>query len=86
MIDAFESEFARRLAVKVAESRNTHATMLLNGKAETFEDYKAKSAYLQALRDVEGWMVEVRDDLTRPETEAPQPRRPLRQTASYSGA
>ena len=84
-MDAFESEFARRLMAKIVDEQNGRSTVILSGKAETFDDYKAKAAYLQALRDVQKWMNEVRDELTQPEDNGRQERKPMRQTAGYSG-
>lgn len=85
-MDAFESEFARRLMAKITEEYGPRAELVLKGSVAV-EDYKAKSAYLQALRDVQGWMAEVRDELTQPEDDGRprQERKPMRQTAGYSG-
>jgi hypothetical protein len=70
---------------KIVDEQNGRSTVLLSGKAETFDDYKAKAAYLQALRDVQDWCAEVRDDLTQPEDKPSRQPKSLRQTAGYSG-
>ena len=85
MIDAFESEFARRLTEKIVEEQKGRMIPILSGTLETYEVYKAKCAYLQALRNVQEWMVEIRDDLTQPEDKPSRQAKPMRQTAGYSG-
>ena len=84
-MDAFESEFARRLTAKLVEEQKGRMIPILSGTLETYEDYKAKCAYLQALRNVQSWMAEIRDGLTQPEDKPQQERKPMRQTAGYSG-
>lgn len=84
-MDAFESEFARRLTNRIEEASAWQCAVMNGGNLSTYEEYKAKCSYIQALRDVGAWMEEVRQELTQPEERAREPVRPLRQTASYSG-
>jgi hypothetical protein len=85
MIDAFESEFARRLTDKLVEEQKGRMIPILSGTLETYEVYKAKCAYLQALRNVREWMEEIRDQLSQPEDKPSHEPKPMRQTAGYSG-
>lgn len=74
-MDAFESGFSRRLQDRIGRALQEHADVLVTGRAVTFEEYKAKAAYIEALRDVNQWCEEVRKEMVQGEdTERRVPR------------
>jgi hypothetical protein len=63
-LERLKSEYSKRSAEIAA------------GKCSSFEDYKSKSAYVQALSDAMNWLVAARDQATRPEDEYRRRRSP----------
>jgi hypothetical protein len=68
----------RKLLDRIVKEASERSAIVASGKATSFEDYKAKSAYIQALQDVIKWAEEARREMTQPEDEMAQRRVPRR--------
>ena len=79
-MDDFLKSYLERLKIESSK----RAGEIVAGKCSSFEDYKAKCAYLQALQDSETWLRGAINKTIRPEDE-PRLKRatPLRGGAVY---
>jgi hypothetical protein len=68
----------RKLLDRIVKEAFERSAIVAAGKAISFEDYKAKAAYIQALHDVIVWADEAQRELTRPDDEMAQRRVPRR--------
>jgi len=53
----------RKLQERIEEEKQNHAESLLNGSAQTYEDYKNRVGYLKGLSDALIWAKETMDDI-----------------------
>jgi hypothetical protein len=67
MLDAFDSYFAKLLAKRIADERAKRAGEIAAGRATTFEDYKHRVGYLEALDHVIAWGTEIESKMRKPE-------------------
>lgn len=53
----------RRIQEKMEEERQSHISLLANGSAKTYDEYKYRVGYLKALSDAIIWAKEINDEL-----------------------
>ena len=53
----------RKLQERIEEERQTHAEQILQGSAQTYEDYKNRVGYLKGLSDTLIWAKEAMEDI-----------------------
>jgi len=53
----------RKLEERIEEERQNHSESLLNGSAQTYEDYKNRVGYLKGLSDALIWAKETMEDI-----------------------
>lgn len=53
----------RRLQERLEEERRNFSEAVLNGSAQSFEDYRNRVGYLKGLSDVLIWAKEINDNL-----------------------
>ena len=63
----------RKLLARIETEISTRAEHIIQNKAVDHADYKARCAYIQALRDVVAWDKDIQRELSRPE-DARRPR------------
>jgi len=77
-------DFLKSYLERLKSESSKRSSEIAAGKCNSFEDYKAKCAYVQGLDDALKWCLEARNKALRPEEELPlhrglrQPGAPLR--------
>lgn len=68
----------RVLFDRIAKEITSRSKIIVESKATSLEDYKAKCAYVQALADVMSWGTEIADRANRNFEEPPSPIQEMR--------